>query len=124
MISRSRIGNWARWTRSSRSTAHSMTAIVCDSMRRNALGEVWAGHSGAERVDESDALLVERAWKAQMPLHRDLLRWHYIQNAPIAFTCRRLKIKQWPASAFALALAAAEAALNETLVGIEKQTGK
>jgi toxin CptA len=45
-------------------------------------------------VDQSDAHLVNEAWKRLMPLDKDVLMYHYVWRAPSSFICRRLKLKQ------------------------------
>jgi hypothetical protein len=92
-----------------------MTGIVCDGLRRAALGDVWSGHSAGRTLDSVDAQLVERAWKSLAPKHKELLRWHYIRNAAPGFICRRLGIAARPASVFAIELAHAEDAIDSAL---------
>lgn len=113
---RDRIGNWAAWSRGgTRRGSECMTRVVCDSLRRAALGDVWSGHGGGQQVDAADAELVERAWKSLAPKHKELLRWHHIRNAAPGMICRRLGIVARPASIFAIELARAEEALGQTL---------
>ena len=116
-----RIINWAKWARGApaRPTG-SMTGFICDRMRTAAMGALDVGGSaggGVDRLDSEDAALVERLWKTLEPKHRELLRWHYIRNAPPHVICRRLGIKPRPTSIFDLELARAEAALGVTLSG-------
>jgi hypothetical protein len=113
---RDRIGNWAAWSRGgARRGGECMTGVVCDSMRRAALGDVWSGHGGGLQVDAADAQLVERAWKSLAPKHKELLRWHHIRNAAPGMICRRLGIAVRPASIFAVELARAEEAIGLAL---------
>lgn len=74
--------------------------------------------SGAERLDGDDAALVEQAWKALAPKHRELLRWHYIRQGNPAVICRRLGIKPRPTSIFDLELARAEAEIARVLADL------
>lgn len=120
---RSRIDNWAAWSRGgARRGGECMTGVVCDSMRRAALGDVWSGHGGGLQVDPADAQLVERAWKTLAPKHKELLRWHHIRNAPPEMICRRLKIPARPRSIFELELARAMVAIEKTLEHMERCT--
>jgi hypothetical protein len=91
-----------------------MTAHVCGHVRRAAKGEYSAG-SSADRIDDGDAALVERAWKTLAPKQRELLRWHYIRNARPSLICRRLGIPHRPTSVFDIELAQAEAAIGIAL---------
>lgn len=114
-----RIANWARWARGgpARPTG-SNTAFICDRMRAAKQGELPSGHAGNERMDAGDAALVERAWKALAPKHRELLRWHYIRHATPAMICRRMGIKPRPTSIFDLELARAEAEIARVLADL------
>ena len=67
-----------------------MTGFICDRMRTAATGELHIPAGGGDRLDSIDAALVERAWKALQPKHRELLRWHYIRSASPGFICRRM----------------------------------
>lgn len=114
---RNRIENWAAWSRGGvRAGGECMTGIVCDSMRRAALGDVWSGNGAGQKIDAADADLVERAWKSLAPKHKELLRWHYIRAANPGMICRRLGIKPRPTSIFDIELARAEAALAAALL--------
>jgi len=113
-----RIANWARWARGGAPVASSKnltgTGNVCDRMRIAAEGALFVASSG-DRLDSDDAERVEQAWKRLMPMHRDLLRWHYIRNANPQMICRRLGIKPRPTSIFDIELARAEAELARVL---------
>lgn len=111
-----RIANWARWARGgpTRPTG-SNTAFICDRMRAAKLGELPSAQAGVERLDAADAALVEQAWKALAPKHRELLRWHHVRNANPAMICRRMGIKPRPTSIFDLELARAEAEIARVL---------
>jgi len=121
-----RIANWARWARGGAPVASSKnltgTGNVCDRMRIAAEGALFVSSSG-ERLDSDDAERVEQAWKRLTPMHRDLLRWHYIRNANPQMICRRLGIKPRPTSIFDIELARAEAALGAALSSIAIQGG-
>lgn len=98
-----------------------MTGFVCDRMRTAKLGELLTPPAGAEHLDAADATLVEQAWKALAPKHRELLRWHYIRHANPAMICRRMGIKPRPTSIFDLELARAEAEIAKALATIAEQ---
>ena len=113
-----RIANWARWARGGAPVASSKnltgTGNVCDRMRIAAEGALFVP-SGGDRLDSDDAERVEQAWKRLTPMHRELLRWHYIRNANPQMICRRLGIKPRPTSIFDIELARAEAELTRVL---------
>ena len=118
---RDRIYNWARWARGGAPArpSSSMTGLICDRMRiASEVSIVTAGGAGGDRLDTDDAALVERAWKRLTPMHRELLRWHYIRDAHPGIICRRLGIKPRPTSIFDLELAKAEKALGAALVDL------
>ena len=113
-----RIANWARWARGGAPVASSKnltgTGNVCDRMRIAAEGALFVASSG-DRLDSDDAERVEQAWKRLTPMHRDLLRWHYIRNANPQMICRRLGIKPRPTSIFDIELARAETELARVM---------
>lgn len=76
---------------------------------------------GGDRLDSIDAELVERAWKALQPMHRELLRWHYIRGASPGFICRRLGIKPRPTSIFDIELVRAEAEIARVVAELAAQ---
>lgn len=113
---RDRIGSWAAWSRGGRRQGmECMTGVVCDNLRRAALGDVWSGAGNVQQLDGADAALVERAWKTLAPKQKELLRWHHIRNAAPGMICRRMGIAARPASIFAIELARAEEALGRVL---------
>lgn len=113
-----RIANWARWARGGAPVASSKnltgTGNVCNRMRIAAEGALFVASSG-DRLDGEDAARVEQAWKRLTPMHRELLRWHYIRNANPQMICRRLGIKPRPTSIFDIELARAESDLGRVL---------
>ena len=113
---RDRLYNWAKWARGGhRIDARSNTAIICDRMRTAAQGELASMPGTGDRLDVDDARLVEQAWKALAPKHRELLRWHHVRSANPAMICRRMGIKPRPTSIFDLELARAEAEIARVL---------
>jgi len=113
-----RIANWARWARGGAPVASSKnltgTGNVCDRMRIAAEGALFVSSSG-DRLDGEDAARVEQAWKRLTPMHRELLRWHYIRNANPQMICRRLGIKPRPTSIFDIELSRAEVELARVM---------
>lgn len=120
---RDRLLNWSLWARQrTGGKLKCMTGVVCDSLRRNALGEVWSGHGTGPVVDPADAELVERAWKVLTPKHKALLLWTYIHGANPGFICRRLGIAARPASIFDLELNWAERAIDAALESLHDRS--
>jgi hypothetical protein len=114
---RDRLGNWSAWSRGgTRHGSGCSTAEVCDSLRRAALGDISQGFGGGQRVDLADGELVERAWTKLAPQHKEMLRWHYLRNAPPGLICRRLGIKPRPTSIFDIELKRAETAIEKALL--------
>lgn len=66
-------------------------------------------------IDEADAAEVERAWARLMPFDKDVLRLYYIWEAPPHIICRRLRIRNRPASVLELAIAHAKQEVGKTL---------
>jgi hypothetical protein len=119
---RERLENWARWAGagSGRQEGQSMTmtGIVCDRLRKAALGNVWSGVEPRSVLDDTDARQVEQAWCRLEPRSRELLRWWYVRRARPEFICRRLRIKPFPRSVFDLELKRAEIAIEKILMGM------
>jgi hypothetical protein len=85
-----RLENWARWAtaRGSRG-ADCMTGAICESLRRNALGDVWSGHEVVEDMDTKDAARIQLAMpKIPFP-QRLLLNWCYIEQARPEIVARK-----------------------------------
>ena len=98
-----------------------MTGLICDRMRAAAVGELHTPAGGGDRLNSTDAALVERAWKMLQPKHRDLLRWHYIRSASPSFICHRMGIKPRPTSIFDIELARAETEIGRVLAELMAQ---
>lgn len=116
-----RLENWARWaTGPGIRIAASQTAAICDRLRRNAIGEAPA--SGERRkIDEVDAVLIERNMQHLTTQHRLLLWYCYIKNAAPEVVCRRMSIPQQPATQFVAIFRAAQAGI-ESLIEKNKET--
>ena len=66
--------------------------------------------------DWNDADQVDVAWKTMPHTQKWLLKFLYIDNAPVPFICRRLKIKMNPRTVFELERKKAETMLEQRLV--------
>ncbi len=96
-----RLEAWARWARLSGDRGNDcMTGVICESMRRAALGNVWSGHDTADAIDDADAIRIERGMSILPVKPRLLLWWCYIRNAPPEVVCRKLSIPVRPSSVF------------------------
>lgn len=92
-----RLENWGRAQRFSvgRGQHASMTGLICDRLRRAALGNVWSGMEPAQEIDEKDAELVERAWRGMLVFRRkQLLRMHFVRRWPPDAICHHISIKR------------------------------
>jgi hypothetical protein len=111
----SRLENWARWnTSGGRTIGVSPTGAYCDRLRREALGDERM-HGERRTVDETDALLIERAMPKLETKHRMLLWWCYIKQAPPHLVCSRMGIPNRPATEFISKFRGAQAAVEELL---------
>ena len=75
----SRLINWARWTTAPMGSrvAASQTGAICDRLRRAAEGD-QDNSQERRKLDEADALLIERnLWKLR-GTQRSLLRMHFV----------------------------------------------
>lgn len=68
----------------------------------------------------ADAKAVTAAWIRLPERQQSILRWCYVMNAQPAVICRKMGIRQWPASHFKGELLAAEAAIAKILDTYEK----
>ena len=95
-----RLENWARWaTAKGARGSDCMTGAICDDMRKNS-GLVREGHSGIDRIDDSDAVKIELGMRKLPIQQRLLLDWCYIEQARPEVICRKLSIPMRPASEF------------------------
>lgn len=60
------------------------------------IGDGWESRRTAKlMIDRRDADAVEEAWRnVAHRLHKQILKLHYVWQAPVPFTCRRLAIRQ------------------------------
>lgn len=89
-----------------------MTGLICDSLRRNALGDVWCGNEIRTPVDERDGALIERAVVSLPPADRKMITLAYIQEATRGEICARLGIRRHPIGNFEARFAAAQRAVE------------
>lgn len=93
----SRLINWSRWTTAPMHSrvASSQTGAICDRLRRAALGDQDCSDE-RRKIDENDALLIERnLWKLR-GTQRSLLRMHYVNNWrwPVILRMLRQKVRK------------------------------
>lgn len=113
----SRLENWSRWcTANGQRPASSPTGAFCDRLRREALGAEVNPSGERRRIDEDDALLIERAMPKLDTKHRMLLWWCYIKQAPPHLVCNRMGIPNRPATEFVNRFRAAQAAIEDSLI--------
>ena len=77
----SRLINWARWNLAATGSrvAASQTGAICDRLRRASEG-IQDNSDERRKIDEHDALLIERnLWKLR-GTQRSLLRMHYVNG--------------------------------------------
>lgn len=77
----SRLINWARWNTAATGSrvAASQTGAICDRLRRASEG-IQDNSDERRKIDEHDALLIERnLWKLR-GTQRSLLRMHYVNG--------------------------------------------
>lgn len=77
----SRLTNWSRWTTAATGSrvASSQTGAICDRLRRAAIGDQDCSDE-RRKIDEVDALLIERhLWKLR-GTQRSILRMHYVNG--------------------------------------------
>lgn len=88
-----RLENWARWTTSPTASrvAASQTGAICERLRREAEGNIDASDE-RRKIDEADAVLIERnLWKLR-GTQRTLLRMHYVTGWRWQPICRLLQL--------------------------------
>lgn len=105
----SRLENWARVYHDNPRPGLSPTAAFCEQLRREAEGD----RSAPERrkLDEDDAVLIERGMRAIETKHRLMLWWCYIKQAHPGEVCRNMRIPYKPAAVFVRAFRDAQDAI-------------
>lgn len=108
----SRLENWARWaTATGAPSAASQTGAICDRLRKAELGSS-GGSDERRKIDEDDALLLERHMPRLKTFDRLLLWWCYIDQARPEVVCRKLSIPRHPATEFVRLFRAAQDAIE------------
>ena len=106
----SRLENWARVYRSTRTIGVSATGAFCDRLEREANGEKPTGDR--RKVDEEDAHAIELAMRALSRRDRLMLRYCYIDQERPEAVCRKLSIAHRPATVFVALFRQAQAILD------------
>ena len=107
-----RLENWSRWaTAGTRTIGVSPTGAYCDRLRREALGDE-PKQGDRRQVDETDALLIERAMPKLDTRTCMLLYWCYIKQAQPEVVCRKMSIAHRPATVFVEQFRQAQAAVQ------------
>jgi len=110
-----RLENWARWaTESERQIGSSATAKMIDRAKLEA-GIVEPRTNERRAVDDTDALLIERAMRHLTTQQRLLLWWCYIRQAQPEVVCRKMSIQHKPATVFVHLFRQAQAAVELAL---------
>ncbi len=113
-----RLENWGAWANmGSRSTggADCMTGVICDSMRRHAVGELHPPAPVNDRIDIPDAEAINRAITKIPEIHRWVLHWTYVVCAKpwgVAGACG------FPAREYGVRLGDAQAAIEAAVGGV------
>ena len=106
----SRLENWARVYRSTRTIGVSATGAFCDRLEREANGEKPT--SDRRKVDEEDAHAIELAMRHISRRDRLMLRYCYIDQERPEAVCRKLSLAHRPATVFINAFHHAQAAIE------------
>jgi DNA-directed RNA polymerase specialized sigma24 family protein len=109
----SRLENWGRVYRTSRTIGVSATGAYCDQLEREANGEKPSGER--RKVDEVDAAIIERAMRLLSRRDRQLLKLCYVDQAEPHVVCRKLSIAHRPATVFVTAFRGAQVAVESQL---------
>lgn len=80
-----RLENWGMWAnmgnRGGRGGSDNMTAVICENMRRHAVGELHPPAPVNDRIDVPDAESINRAIDKIDEPHRWVLQWTYVECA-------------------------------------------
>jgi len=94
----SRLENWARVYRSTRTIGVSATGAFCERLEREANGEKPTGDR--RKLDEEDAHAIELAMRNLSRRDRLMLRYCYIDQSRPEEVCRKLSIAHRPVTVF------------------------
>lgn len=113
-----RLENWGAWANASPSRGGSnnnMTAVICDNMRRHAVGELHPASPVNDRIDVADAEAINRAITKIPEIHRWVLHWTYVVCAKpwgVAGACG------FATSEYSVRLGDAQAAIEAAVGGV------
>jgi hypothetical protein len=116
-----RLENWGIWANAgpSRSAGSDcMTGVICDAMRRHAVGELHPPSAVDTRIDMADAEAINRAITKIDELHRWVLHWTYVVCARpwgVAGACG------FPTKEYGVRLGDAQAAIEDAVGGVGTQ---
>jgi hypothetical protein len=116
-----RLENWGAWANAGPSRgggADNMTAVICENMRRHAVGELHPPAPVNDRIDVLDAERINRAFIKLPEIHRGVLHWTYVVCAKpwaVAGACG------FPTREYGVRLGDAQAAIENAAGGIGEQ---
>ena len=117
-----RLENWGAWANflgnRGSSGADCMTGVICESMRRHAVGELHPPAPVNDRVDIPDAEAINRAITRIPEIHRWVLHWTYVVCAKpwgVAGACG------FPTREYWIRLGDAQAAIEAAAGGVGEQ---
>lgn len=116
----SRLENWARFYRPTRTIGVSATGAFCDRLEREANGEKPTGDR--RKVDEEDAHVIELAMRHLSRRDRLMLRYCYIDQERPEAVCRKLSIAHRPATVFVTVFRNAQVAIGTAANGFRMST--
>ena len=116
-----RLENWGMWAnlggRGGRGS-DCMTGVICENMRRNAVGELHAPAPVNDRIDLPDAEAINRAITKIDEMHRWVLHWTYVVCAKpwgVAGACG------FPTREYGVRLGDAQEAIEKAVGGVGTQ---
>lgn len=113
-----RLENWGAWANAGPTRgggADCMTGVICDSMRRNAVGELHPPGPVNDRIDIPDAETINRSITKIPEIHRWVLHWTYVVCAKpwgVAGACG------FPTREYGVRLGDAQAAIEGVVGGV------
>ncbi len=109
---------WANMGSRGGGGADCMTGVICENMRRNAVGELHAPAPVNDRLDMPDAEAMNRAITKIDELHRWVLHWTYVVCAKpwgVAGACG------FPTREYGVRLGDAQEAIEQAVGGVGTQ---
>lgn len=114
----SRLENWARVYRPTRTIGVNATGAFCDRLERDANGEKPTGDR--RKLDEEDAHAIQLAMRSLSRRDRLMLRYCYIDQSRPEEVCRKLSIAHRPATVFVTVFRQAQVSLESTAHNMQK----